>query len=242
MYIFYKKYIKGGVDVEEKDKIMNGIRKIIGDKEIVWGIAKTSDINGITGYCCGIVIAQKYTEFLSYKKYSEEKYNEVLKNTKDVVDKKINELKAFFDEYKIDSYIPPLSQRSESDLVAPVSFKYLAVNSGLGWIGKSSLLITKEFGPRVRLGVILVNYRLDCGTPIVKSLCGNCEACVNACPWNFIENKLWNIYTERKELIDFHSCNRKRSEYINENKTASRKHNCGYCLLVCPYGCNEHNK
>lgn len=61
MYIFYKRYIKGGVDVEEKDKIMNGIRKIIGDKEIVWGIAKTSDINGITDYCCGIVIAQKYT-------------------------------------------------------------------------------------------------------------------------------------------------------------------------------------
>lgn len=48
--------------MEEKDKIMNGIRKIIGDKEIVWGIAKTSGINGITGYCCGIVIAQKYTK------------------------------------------------------------------------------------------------------------------------------------------------------------------------------------
>ncbi len=49
-------------------------------------------------------------------------------------------------------------------LSMPVQHKTVATRAGLGWIGKSALLITKEYGPAVRLGSVLTDADLETGT------------------------------------------------------------------------------
>lgn len=65
---------------------------------------------------------------------------------------------------------------------APVMDKAWAVRAGLGWIGKHSNLITKEFGSWVFLGEILLNLELDYDTDVVEDHCGTCTACLDGCP------------------------------------------------------------
>jgi reductive dehalogenase len=61
----------------------------------------------------------------------------------------------------------------------------LAVDAGLGELGRHGLLITEEFGPRVRLAKVLTDLPLEADKPIdlgVQHFCENCEKCVDSCP------------------------------------------------------------
>ncbi len=69
---------------------------------------------------------------------------------------------------------------------APIMDKAWAVRAGLGWIGKHSNLITKEYGSWVFLGEILLNLELDYETEIIADYCGTCTACLDACPTDAI--------------------------------------------------------
>jgi hypothetical protein len=63
------------------------------------------------------------------------------------------------------------------------SHKMTATHAGLGWIGKTDLLVSQDFGPRVRLASLLVDYPLkDAGTPVTESRCGSCRICVTHVP------------------------------------------------------------
>ncbi len=67
-------------------------------------------------------------------------------------------------------------------LEAIFSFKHAAQAAGLGTIGKSSLLITPRFGPRVRLAGVLTEARLAPSGAPEESLCVDCDDCLRACP------------------------------------------------------------
>lgn len=69
---------------------------------------------------------------------------------------------------------------------APMMDKAWAVRAGLGWVGKHSNLITKEIGSWVFIGEILLNLKLEFDTEIVPDHCGNCTACLDACPTSAI--------------------------------------------------------
>jgi epoxyqueuosine reductase QueG len=62
------------------------------------------------------------------------------------------------------------------------SYKHAAQLAGLGTIGRHSLLITPEFGPRARLACVLTEAPMEptAGTP--KEYCINCDACIRECP------------------------------------------------------------
>lgn len=70
--------------------------------------------------------------------------------------------------------------------IQPVMDKAWAVRAGLGWIGKHSNLITKDYGSWVFLGEILLNLELEYDSFIEADHCGNCTACLDACPTNAI--------------------------------------------------------
>ncbi len=75
----------------------------------------------------------------------------------------------------------PTDQRS---LKAVFSYKHAAELAGLGTIGRHSLLITPEFGPRVRLACLLTEASLE-SSPLSnknKDDCINCDACIRECP------------------------------------------------------------
>ena len=66
---------------------------------------------------------------------------------------------------------------------APVLEKNWAVEAGLGWMGRNSLLIHPELGSFCFIGIILTTLRPDgYDPPFAKNLCGNCRKCVDACP------------------------------------------------------------
>jgi len=67
-------------------------------------------------------------------------------------------------------------------LQAIFSYKRAAQLAGLGTIGKHSLLITPQYGPRVRLACLLTETPLEPSPAKGKDYCLDCEACIRACP------------------------------------------------------------
>ncbi len=67
----------------------------------------------------------------------------------------------------------------------PVMDKVWAAKAGLGWQGKHTNLITKEFGSWVFLGEIITDLALEPDEPIAD-FCGSCTACIEACPTDAI--------------------------------------------------------
>ena len=117
------------------------------------------------------------------------------------------------------------------------SHKMVGTRAGLGWIGKSDLFISKMFGPRLRLVSILVDYPLkQLAPPIGKSRCGKCNICVEACPAQAVNGKLWNTKIDRDEYYDAFKCQKKAME-LSLAATGENDHEiCGICIAVCPAG------
>ena len=130
--------------------------------------------------------------------------------------------------------IPTSQYRAPGERIAIFSHKLAAHLAGLGWIGKNCLLITPEFGPRVRLASILTNCPLEAGQRI-DDRCGDCQECVDACPAHALTGA---------EFCDEEGCEaRLRAEVCGAYRDGKRGglggslrsgHVCGLCLAVCP--------
>ncbi len=65
---------------------------------------------------------------------------------------------------------------------SPMMDKVWAARAGLGWIGKHTNLITREYSSWVFLGELLLSIELDYDHYIESDHCGTCTACIEACP------------------------------------------------------------
>ena len=120
-------------------------------------------------------------------------------------------------------------------LTLDFSHKMVATRAGLGWVGKSGLLITHEYGPRVRLVTVLLDYAVDyCREPVIKSECRGCDLCVQNCPARALSGKEWDITTKREEFFDAFACREKCRELGGLIGEGVRL--CGICISVCPVG------
>lgn len=135
--------------------------------------------------------------------------------------------------------IPPLSNEFKpyaEKLRYKVSHKMIATRAGLGWIGKTDLFISKDFGPRLRLVSILIDRPVKITRKTFDvSQCGKCDICVKRCPAQAANGILWDINTDRDVFFDAHKCREKCQELskllLNEDTTI-----CGICVSVCPFG------
>ncbi len=84
----------------------------------------------------------------------------------------------------------PVEMSSETrGLVGDFSLRHAAAAAGLGFIGRNNLLITSQFGPRVRLAAVITDANLEStGWPIEKN-CGACAICVEKCPAKAISSE-----------------------------------------------------
>lgn len=124
--------------------------------------------------------------------------------------------------------------KTSSDYATVLPYKTVATRSGLGWIGKCALLVTKEYGSAIRLSTILTNAPLETSNPINESKCSDCMICTKACPAQAVKGNHWSINTSREEYYDAVKCRKKAREISKEvlNKEISL---CGKCIVVCPY-------
>ena len=112
--------------------------------------------------------------------------------------------------------------------------KTVATKAGLGWIGKSTLLVTEQFGSAIRLSSLVTNAELECAVPATESKCGDCMACTNACPGKPISGKLWKVDLDRDEFFDPLACRKKARELAAE-RIDKEITLCGKCIEICPY-------
>lgn len=112
--------------------------------------------------------------------------------------------------------------------------KTVATNAGLGWIGKSALLVTEQFGSAVRISSLVTNAQLECAAPITESKCGGCTVCTNACPGKAISGKLWRVDLDRDEFFDPLAC-RKKARALSTERMEKEITLCGKCIEICPY-------
>ena len=111
-----------------------------------------------------------------------------------------------------------------------ISHKAVAKTAGLGWIGKSTLLVTQDFGPRVCVGTVLTDMPLPCGSPS-RNRCGTCRECVQACPIGALKFCDFEDHPQDvKDCVDVISCD------ARVEKTHSQGRLCFECMLACPRG------
>ena len=112
--------------------------------------------------------------------------------------------------------------------------KTIATRAGLGWIGKSALFTTPEYGSALRLSSVLTTAPLDFGTPIIKSKCGKCEECKNACLGGAISGLNWNYKLKRNDFYDDKKCE-KYALKVSEENLGKADTVCGKCIFACPH-------
>jgi epoxyqueuosine reductase QueG len=121
-----------------------------------------------------------------------------------------------------------------NDLCSPMPHKTVATRAGLGWIGKTALLITPQFGSAVRLNSVLTDKEFDeTADPITDSRCGDCTICVDECPGGAAEGLLWNIMVKRNDFFDAYKCHDTARE--RSNRAGIESTICGKCIVVCPW-------
>ncbi len=131
-----------------------------------------------------------------------------------------------------------IASMNDSALAIP-----LAIKAGLGEYGRHGLLITKEFGPRVRLGKVFTDLPLALDQPIdfgVKAFCDICRRCSQACPVKAIPHgdpsteihNQSNLKGVKKWSVDGEKC---FSFWVGQNS------DCSICIRVCPYN-KDHTK
>ncbi len=112
--------------------------------------------------------------------------------------------------------------------------KTAAVRAGLGWIGKSALFISEQFGSAQRLTSVLTDAPIACYDGYMDTRCGGCMVCVKACPGKAISGKPWSAHSDREEYFNAIACRNKARELCAQRlgKTATI---CGKCIQVCPH-------
>ena len=115
-------------------------------------------------------------------------------------------------------------------LESPVAFfshRHAAYLAGLGTFGVNNMLLTREFGPRIRFGSVLTSAILPPTHPIMAGqLCTRCMECVLNCPSSAL-----NPEDYPNGITDTYAC-AAISATLNKRYAAP----CGICIKVCPVG------
>jgi len=217
-------------------------------EEYTFGLA---DLTGLTGkkfgaFRYGISIGKKLDDRIMdavvngpTREYLHH-YNEINSQLQEVAARIQAELKkAGIDSMAFEPSTPVrYKQRPEylSTLTVDLSHKMVATRAGLGWIGKTGLLVSLKFGPRLRLVSLLINKKpVINATPINRSRCGKCSVCVQKCPAQAANGRLWDTKTPRDRFYDAQKC-RKRCNELSKEILKVDQRICGVCVAVCPVG------
>jgi epoxyqueuosine reductase QueG len=129
--------------------------------------------------------------------------------------------------------IPAARRVNTAQLEAAFSHKLAAHLAGLGWIGKSCLLVTPQAGPRVRWATILTDTPLQATGMAMQEQCGSCAECVEICPVQAFTGEPFRAGEPREKRYDASKCDRYFTSMKNKDLETAV---CGMCLYICPHG------
>jgi epoxyqueuosine reductase len=128
--------------------------------------------------------------------------------------------------------VPASQTVDEERLCGLFSHKMAAHLAGLGWIGRSCMLITPQAGPRVRWATVLTDAPLEATGGPTDQRCGTCRECVDICPVQAYTGEPFRTGEPREVRFAAHKCD----QYFDSMKQSKGVGVCGLCLYVCPHG------
>jgi epoxyqueuosine reductase len=159
-------------------------------------------------------------------------YKALYNTTNAKLDKAAHSIARFIQKTGFNAYPIPASQIvNPRKLEGAISHKLVANLAGLGWIGKSCLLISPEYGPRIRYATVLTDAPLKTGGP-VENRCGDCRECVDICPVKAFTGVPFTSNEPRSVRFKAHSC----KNYTDKREKTFGEGICGLCVYACPYG------
>jgi epoxyqueuosine reductase len=116
---------------------------------------------------------------------------------------------------------------------APVMDKAWAARSGLGWIGKSTMLLNRSLGSYFFVGELIVDVPLPPDGP-VPDFCGSCTRCIDACPTGALDAP-YQIDAER--CISYLTIEHRGAELPEgmDSEISNWIFGCDVCQEVCPW-------
>lgn len=149
-----------------------------------------------------------------------------------VIRAKLKRLANQINEHITRENLGPFYSRACTDS-APVLEKHLAERSGLGWIGKNTLLMNRSAGSWFFLGELLTNLPLAQATESPSNHCGSCTACLSVCPTQAIVAPY--VLDARKCISYLTIENRGTIPKALRSAIGNRIFGCDDCQLVCPW-------
>ena len=116
---------------------------------------------------------------------------------------------------------------------APLMEKSWAQRAGLGWIGKHTNLITRDYGSWIFLGEIVLDIDLISDPTFQDDLCGSCTACIDECPTNAIVDEY--VLDARKCISYLTIENKEELPHEFKGNLNSWIYGCDICQEVCPW-------
>ena len=115
---------------------------------------------------------------------------------------------------------------------APIMEKPLAQSSGIGWQGKHTNLVSKNYGSWLFLGVILISIKLPVNVS-ENDHCGTCQACIDVCPTKAFPKP---YQLDARKCISYLTIEHKGHIPLKyRSAIGNRVYGCDDCLAVCPW-------
>ena len=114
---------------------------------------------------------------------------------------------------------------------SPVMEKVWAEKAGLGWQGKHTNLITRDYGSWLFLGEIILNIPLEYDKPFMDDLCGTCTACIDDCP----PGALAEYEIDSKKCLSYQTIEHRGDFDENSIDLDNWIYGCDICQEVCPW-------
>ncbi len=113
----------------------------------------------------------------------------------------------------------------------------LAMSAGIGWIGRNGLLITPEFGPRVRIAAVYTSienlpFAMNNNHSWISEYCDSCGVCIRRCPPGAIREESVTHESGRVTYTYLDKCFPYFAEYYG----------CSICIKVCPFNRRSYDE
>ncbi|MDA9358552.1 tRNA epoxyqueuosine(34) reductase QueG [Saprospiraceae bacterium] len=125
---------------------------------------------------------------------------------------------------------------------APILERDWARRSGMGWVGKHSLLLNPKEGSYFFLSEIICDLEIEPDSPI-KDHCGTCTRCIEACPTDAISEE--GYVMDGSKCISYLTIERKEEIPIEyKDLMGNYMFGCDICQQVCPWNrfAKQHNE